>query len=690
MRRRRPGGDASVRGRSGRIPLDRRRAIWQTGVVVEGVLGAYRVVKKLGEGGMGAVYLAEHTLIGRRAAVKVLQPAMSANQDIVQRFFNEARAATAIADPGIVQIFDFGYHTDGSAYIVMEFLEGEALDSRLKRLGRLAPDDALRIVRQVASSLAAAHRAGIVHRDLKPENIFLVPDREVASGERAKILDFGIAKLTGNASLGGDSKLKTATAAIMGTPMYMSPEQCRGAGHVDARSDQYSLGCVLFHLLTGRMPFDGEGVGEIIAHHMMSTPPPPSTLAPGLSPALDALVLRLLAKRPEERFATASELADACGALLGTGMASGVGYAAPSGVGYAAAPSMPGAITGAPSLTTLSGAAGAGAIGTVAAPPRKRGTVIAIGAVAAVVVGVVAVVLMSGGGGEQPGAGVAAGPGTASAPREPAPPTPTAVAPPTPTAATPPTPPAAVTPPEAVPLPAAPIAVVFAIDNSGAMSGAEKHVLAAVDAAARALPPTAVVGLVRFDSTAAEVAPLAVLDRAALVEAVTTLRPGGGRDVLGGLARARDTLRRAPASATRHVLVIAGGDLARTNLDDTVAGLLADRVTVSTFGLDDTGRAGLEAFAEPTGGKSYARLKPSALGGALAKELRRVLGAEAVATERPEAGHSTGRTTSSGGAAGRTTPTPTTGPLDPSGPPSPPTKPSVPGDIDGDGIPDSR
>jgi hypothetical protein len=238
-------------------------------------------------------------------------------------------------------------------------------------------------------------------------------------------------------------------------------------------------------------------------------------------------------------------------------------------------------------------------------------------------------------------------------------------------------------------LPDAPIAVVFAIDNSGAMSGAEKHVLAAVDAAARALPPTAVVGLVRFDSTAAEVAPLAVLDRAALVEAVTTLRPGGGRDVLGGLARARDTLRRAPASATRHVLVIAGGDLARTNLDDTVAGLLADRITVSTFGLDDTGRAGLEAFAEPTVGRSYARLKPSALGGALAKELRRVLGAEAVATERPEAGHSTGRT-NSGGAAGRTTPTPTTGPLDPAGPPSPPTKPSVPGDIDGDGIPDSR
>ncbi len=298
------------------------------------MLGTYRIVKKLGEGGMGAVYLAEHALLGRRAAVKVLQPALSANQDIVQRFFNEARAATAIADPGIVQIFDFGYHTDGSAYIVMEFLEGEALDARLKRFGRLAPEDALRILRQVAASLHAAHGRGIVHRDLKPENIFLVPDREVAGGERAKILDFGIAKLTNDAG----SKVKTQTAAIMGTPVYMSPEQCRGAGYVDHRSDLYSLGCVLYHLLVGRPPFDGEGVGEIIAAHLREPAPVPSALAPGVPPAVDALVARCLAKQPEARFATAAELAETCAALLS---------AAPSMVGpapnpgYAAAPAAP-------------------------------------------------------------------------------------------------------------------------------------------------------------------------------------------------------------------------------------------------------------------------------------------------------------------------------------------------------------
>src|SRR5437879_2779970 len=139
-------------------------------------LGAYRVLHRIGEGGMGSVWLAEHTMLGRRAAIKVLHPEYSADASIVTRFFNEARAATAISDPGIVQIFDFGHHTDGSAYIVMELLEGETLDRRLARLGRLAVPEALRLMRQVASSLGAAHRAGIVHRDLKPENIFIIHD----------------------------------------------------------------------------------------------------------------------------------------------------------------------------------------------------------------------------------------------------------------------------------------------------------------------------------------------------------------------------------------------------------------------------------------------------------------------------------------------------------------------------------
>ncbi len=405
--------------------LDRGGWLAHNEAAMEGaVIGQYRVTKKLGEGGMGAVFAAEHALLGRKAAIKMLLPALSQNQEIVQRFFNEARAATAIQDPGIVQIFDFGYHTDGSAYIVMEYLEGEPLDARLKRLGRLNPFDALRILRQASSSLAAAHARGIIHRDLKPENIYLVADREVAGGERPKLLDFGIAKLTGDT----ESKVKTHTAAIMGTPMYMSPEQCRGAGAVDARSDVYALGCVLFHLITGRTPFDGEGVGEIIASHLREPPPVPSHVVPGLPPELDQLVLRCLAKTPEERFQSASELAEHIGWLLGHG---GQPAAAVMPSGQLAAPGMP-----TPTPTTLSGASGVrwntgGGVGAMSQPgsmapaPRgksKLGIVIAAVGAVGVAAGVVLVLSMGGGKGDGGGGQGVTPAGAAAQPEAPPPP----------------------------------------------------------------------------------------------------------------------------------------------------------------------------------------------------------------------------------------------------------------------------
>ena len=261
---------------------------------------------------MGAVYLGQHQLLGRPAAIKVLLPELSSRPDIVNRFFNEARAVTSISDPGIVQVFDFGYHVDGSAFIVMEYLEGEPLDRRLARLGKLPAAEALRLCRQIASSLAAAHAQNIIHRDLKPENIYLVHDGEVASGERSKILDFGIAKLSDD----NPGKLKTHTGALMGTPIYMSPEQCRGLAELDHRSDIYSLGCVLFHLLTGRPPFEGEGMGDIIAAHIREPAPVPSSRAPEISPTVDALLLRCLAKAPAERYQTMLELASAIGQIL--------------------------------------------------------------------------------------------------------------------------------------------------------------------------------------------------------------------------------------------------------------------------------------------------------------------------------------------------------------------------------------
>jgi serine/threonine-protein kinase len=275
-------------------------------------IGPYRVVRKIGEGGMGTVYLGEHTLIGRRAAIKVLLPELSSRRDSVDRFFNEARATTAISDPGIVQVFDFGFTPDKVAYIVMELLEGEQLNARLRRLRALTPADALRITRQAAGSLGAAHAAGIVHRDLKPENLFMIRDPEALGGERPKILDFGIAKL-------GDEvpdRVKTQTGAVLGTPVYMSPEQCHGAGRVDHRADIYALGCVLCQLITGRPPFDLSGVGAIISAHLREAPPRPSSRVPQLPPEIDELVLRCLAKTPDERFATMLELQQTCDAVL--------------------------------------------------------------------------------------------------------------------------------------------------------------------------------------------------------------------------------------------------------------------------------------------------------------------------------------------------------------------------------------
>jgi serine/threonine protein kinase len=299
-------------------------------------LGSYRVVSKIGEGGMGVVYLAAHTFLERKAAVKVLLPAFSNDQEVVNRFVNEAKAATVIHHPGIVQVFDFGKLPDGRAYLVMEFLEGESLDQRLKRLGRLSVLDALRITHHCASALAAAHQAGIVHRDLKPENIFLVPDPQIDGGERAKILDFGIAKLTDDQHRGS---VKTRTGSVMGTPTYMAPEQCLGAGEVDHRADIYALACVMFHLLCGRPPFVYQGVGELLVAHVREPAPWARSINPEVPAAVDAALQRALVKEPNQRFASMAEFAAALSALAGharTGSWSEI-----PGVPAAASPYMP-------------------------------------------------------------------------------------------------------------------------------------------------------------------------------------------------------------------------------------------------------------------------------------------------------------------------------------------------------------
>ena len=276
------------------------------------LLGNYRVVEQLGEGGMGVVYVGRHAALGHRVAVKVLRHELSHNAAMVQRFFHEAQAATAVRNPGIVQVFDFGTTPDGQAYLVMELLEGQTLAARMEQR-QLDHAACCRIGRQVAKALQAAHACGITHRDLKPENLYLVRDDEVAGGERVKVLDFGIAKLASDAQSGA----KTRTGAAMGTPLYMSPEQCRGSGTVDARTDIYALGCILFEMTCGRPPFVAEGAGEIVGAHLHVAPPHPRELAPGLPPQLASLIAKMLAKQPEARPQTMTAVGQALDKILG-------------------------------------------------------------------------------------------------------------------------------------------------------------------------------------------------------------------------------------------------------------------------------------------------------------------------------------------------------------------------------------
>jgi serine/threonine protein kinase len=268
-------------------------------------LGSFRVISLLGEGGMGRVYLAEHVLIGRRAAIKVLASEIAENEDFVSRFFTEARAVNDIRHPNIVEVTDFG--TFGKQpYIVMELLDGETLEARLVRVPVLDLATAARVVAQIAAAVGAGHDHGLVHRDLKPANIFLRNHPDYP--DFVKVLDFGIAKLVAQ-----DRNVQhhTEMGALIGTPAYMSPEQCLGDTHLDHRSDIYSLGVVLYQMITGRLPFTAETAGRLIMSHVQEAPLPPQSVNPNLSAAVNAVVLRAMAKKPDQRFASMRELRDA-------------------------------------------------------------------------------------------------------------------------------------------------------------------------------------------------------------------------------------------------------------------------------------------------------------------------------------------------------------------------------------------
>lgn len=261
--------------------------------------GSYRVIDVLAEGGMGRVYIAEHTRIGRKYAVKVIHTPLAHRGDLKVRFDREARAMSAVQSDHVVDMTDVLTAPDGRTCIVTEMLEGQDLDRKLTTLGRLPIGEAVHLIRQACRGVAAAHAVGIVHRDLKPSNLFLAKD--AGGGTALKILDFGVAKM------GGDAEM-TGTGVIVGTPAYMAPEQARSAMHADARADVYALGAVLYRALTGQAPYGGGDASATLVRLLEESPQRPSLVERTVPPAIEAVIERAMARDPEQRFSTVAEL----------------------------------------------------------------------------------------------------------------------------------------------------------------------------------------------------------------------------------------------------------------------------------------------------------------------------------------------------------------------------------------------
>lgn len=366
------------------------------------VLGTkYRIEEKIGEGGMGQIYMARHITLNKRYAVKMLNAEFSKNQEAVERFRREATTAGELDHPNIINITDIDYTDDGLAYIVMEFLDGREFRDDLTQTPILATDRLVRIFTQVCRALDAAHARGIVHRDLKPENIFLVdlPDQP----DTVKLLDFGISKI----KTGGATNL-TQTGMVIGTPHYMAPEQAKGDRDIDHRADIFALGAILYEASTGQVPATGDTATAILMKILLEEPVPPRQLNPNLSPEVEMVIQRAMQKDREQRFQSCSELAEALQAATGMGTStqmSGIA-AAPSMYPTASQPTPP-ASTGmqtpppqgygtAQTPMAWNGAPSTGATpAPTVAPPQKKGG--GMGALIAIPLILVLVLLLGGG-----------------------------------------------------------------------------------------------------------------------------------------------------------------------------------------------------------------------------------------------------------------------------------------------------
>jgi serine/threonine-protein kinase len=314
------------------------------------IAGKYRLERTLANGGMGAVWVARHLQLDDLVAIKFMSAALPELADARRRFAREARAAARLRSPHVVQVLDHG--VDGDVpYIVMELLSGENLGERLKREGRLPLREALSVVEQVAKALAFAHRAGIVHRDLKPANIFLarIDDEEIV-----KVLDFGIAK-----ALGQKGVEATHSDVLIGSPLYMSPEQARGERSVDHHADLWSLGTIIFRALTGVPAFHGTSAVDVIVQICTAPPPVATRVSPDLPPEIDAFFARALDRDPARRFGSAREMAEAFAALVRRAEANGAGTSGWRRVARVADEAGPEAVVEAPGGTTDGAGAGA-------------------------------------------------------------------------------------------------------------------------------------------------------------------------------------------------------------------------------------------------------------------------------------------------------------------------------------------